>query len=34
VIGETLIRIPVWQNQVGVQLEKEIGFIAGIRLLF
>lgn len=34
VIGETLMRIPVWQNQAGVQLEKEIGFIAGIRLLF
>ena len=34
VIGETLIRIPVWQNQGGNQLEKEIGFIAGIRLLF
>ncbi len=34
VIGETLIRIPVWQNQIGVQLEKEIAFIAGIRLLF
>ncbi len=34
VIGETLIRIPVWQNQVGNQLKKEIGFIAGIRLLF
>jgi len=34
IILEALVQIPVWQGQEGSQLERSIGVLGGIRLLF
>ena len=32
-ILEGLVRVPVWQDQTGLQTERDIGFLVGIRLM-